>query len=104
MRIQMDMDNLLHPVEEVDTAYVEITDNKIILLAQQTEEEVEQEEEQVGVLEISKEEKMKSLTTTASLLDLSNPADRAFHRRIRELQMSLRMASTTRCTLDSWLL
>ena len=102
----MDMDNLLHPVEEVDTAYVEITDNKIILLAQQTEEEVEQEEEQVEVVEISKEEKLKSFAPTTYLLNLSNPADRTIHRRIRErkLQMSLRMAFTTQRTLDSWLL
>ena len=53
---------------------------------------------------MSKEEKLKSLATTASLLDLSNPADRAFHRRIRELQMSLLIASITQRTLDSWLL
>ena len=72
-------------------------------MVQEAEEEDEQEEEQVELVKTSKEEKLKSLDVTDSILDLSIPADRVFHRCICELQMSIGMDATTQSTLDSWL-
>uniref|UniRef100_M4BK58 Uncharacterized protein n=1 Tax=Hyaloperonospora arabidopsidis (strain Emoy2) TaxID=559515 RepID=M4BK58_HYAAE len=95
--------NLINSVEEDDVAHLEMNDSEIILMVQEAEEEEEQEEEQVELVETSKEEKLKSLAITASILDSWIPVDRVFHRRVRELQMSIRLDDTTQCTLDSFL-
>ena len=60
----------------------------------------EQEGEQVELAETSKKEKLKNLDVTATILDLSIPDDWVFHRRIRELQMYIRMDVTTHPKLN----
>ena len=69
-------------------------------MVQEAKEEKEQEEEQVELVDTIKEEKLKSLAVTASILDFSIPVDRFFHRRIRELLMSIHIDVTAQSTLD----
>ena len=94
---------LISSVESSDVAHLELYNIDIIQMVQEAEEEEENEEYQVKLVETSKGGKVKSLAATASILDLSIPAERVFHRRIRRLQMSTRMDDTTHSTLKTWL-
>ena len=53
-------------------------------------------------MDTNKEEKLKSIAVTASIFDLSIPADRVCDRSIRELQMSIHMDARNHSTLNSW--
>ena len=94
---------LISSVESSDVAHLELYNIDIIQMVQEAEEEEKNEEYQVKLVETSKGGKVKSLAATASTLDLSIPAERVFHRRIRRLQMSTRMDDTTHSTLKTWL-
>ncbi|KAH6583744.1 hypothetical protein BASA61_007862 [Batrachochytrium salamandrivorans] len=81
-------------------ANLELNDDEIVAMVEETEEEDDDpENENVVVQEITKEEKLKSLAITASLLDVTDPTDNVVFKRIRELQKSLKMTATVQTAI-----
>ncbi|KAH6561627.1 hypothetical protein BASA62_009683 [Batrachochytrium salamandrivorans] len=80
----MAIKELSNPVIEDYIANLELNDDEIVAMVEETEEEDDDpENENVVVQEITKEEKLKSLSITASLLDVTDPTDNLVFKRIR---------------------
>ncbi|KAH6559783.1 hypothetical protein BASA62_000177 [Batrachochytrium salamandrivorans] len=99
----MAIEELSNPVIENYIANLELNDDEIVAMVEETEEEDDDpENENVVVQEITKEEKLKSLSITASLLDVTDPTDNLVFKRIRKLQKSLKMTATVQTAITSW--
>ena len=83
-------------------AHVELDDAEIIELVQ--EEQIEELEVEVvaPVMILTKNEKLNGIATVLQILDLTLQEDRHIHRRLREIQHSIRTSPNVQKTLDTW--
>ncbi|KAG5457047.1 MAG: hypothetical protein BJ554DRAFT_3045 [Olpidium bornovanus] len=97
----MSIQNLLNPIEEAEATHMELTDEEILAMVQEGENQEEDNVEEEQVTTITKAEKLQSLGVAASLLDLSKGGHRNAHKVLRNVQFELRHKSVTQHTLAS---
>ncbi|KAG5461820.1 MAG: hypothetical protein BJ554DRAFT_5930, partial [Olpidium bornovanus] len=82
---------------------MELTDEEILAVVQEGENQEEDNAEEEQVSTITKAEKLQSLGVAASFLDLSKEEHRNAHKVLRNVQFELCHKSVTQRTLASWI-